>query len=479
MVLQALRHTGLNLVSTVLVRGMGFLLIPVYTRCLSPSDYGVIDLLALCTTLCLLTVALEISQGLVRLLPEQSSVEERRHLVSTALLFTLGANTVLIIVCGLFARPLAIALLKSEQASSLIWLFGTSTAFQGVVVVWQTTLRAAIRPVRQALLSLCYGVLTLAGTVLAVVWWNWGMIGVLFGQLCAGVGAALLGAYWTRDLIAWTFVKSKLEAMLKFSLPLVPSSLAVWVGLYVDRVALQHLTNMSELGIFGVAARFASIGGIVGLAMQSSILPLIYQHYRAPTAAASIGSLFRLYCGVSLSAITGLALLSGEIIAAMTAPPYYGAASLITPLVIATLANQMLIFAPGLTIAGRTGMYGLLNVVAALTNTILAFALIPRWGAAGAAFGTCFSALLGCFVHVLISQRFYYIPFRLWRLLPGTMICALSLLAAPPQSTVAVSSHIVWKGLVALVPVTLVLLLELLSERRVRRGTLLSSHVLF
>ena len=56
--------------ATVLTRATSLIVVPIYTRFLSPADYGVIDLLTIASNLMLLTVALEISQAVARFIPE-------------------------------------------------------------------------------------------------------------------------------------------------------------------------------------------------------------------------------------------------------------------------------------------------------------------------------------------------------------------------------------------------------------------------
>ena len=39
--------------------------------------------------------------------------------------------------------------------------------------------------------------------------------------------------------------------MLRFSLPLVPSGIAVFVTLYIDRLMIAHFMTVADVGLFG------------------------------------------------------------------------------------------------------------------------------------------------------------------------------------------------------------------------------------
>ena len=55
----------------------GFLTIPIITSALSPEEYGIFDLLNLCLLLLNLTVAMEISQAVIRFMLETKDLEEK------------------------------------------------------------------------------------------------------------------------------------------------------------------------------------------------------------------------------------------------------------------------------------------------------------------------------------------------------------------------------------------------------------------
>ena len=75
--------------SSILTRGMSFLLIPFYTSALSTEDFGAFDLILTLAALANLVVALEVSQGLARFWHDETNAERRVVLASTTMVFTL------------------------------------------------------------------------------------------------------------------------------------------------------------------------------------------------------------------------------------------------------------------------------------------------------------------------------------------------------------------------------------------------------
>ena len=85
MLRQFLKDSAIYGFSSLLTKGVGFLLLPLYTRTLSPEQYGAMDLLHVVRSVVAVTVALEIAQAMARFLPEAGSSAAKRELASTAL----------------------------------------------------------------------------------------------------------------------------------------------------------------------------------------------------------------------------------------------------------------------------------------------------------------------------------------------------------------------------------------------------------
>ena len=68
---------------SVLVRGLAFLLLPFYTRYLTPAEYGIVALAVTCTVVLGLIYPLGLRGAVSRTWYEEGTVEERRERVGT------------------------------------------------------------------------------------------------------------------------------------------------------------------------------------------------------------------------------------------------------------------------------------------------------------------------------------------------------------------------------------------------------------
>lgn len=412
--------------ATLLVRGLSLLLLPFYTRVLSTGEYGLVDLSTVFITLVLLTVALEVSQGIARLFAD-ADADERVGYASTALWFSIGAYGLFVAVALPFAEDLSAILFEAPERADLMRLVIVSAAPSGLFQLLINQLRWRLQPMAYAAGSLTFAFISIGATIVLVLVAGLGVFGVLLGQLIGAAAGGALCLYLARDLYRLRFDRDKLLEMLRFSLPLVPSSVGVFVTLYIDRFAIKELMTVEDVGLFGIGYRIAAVVSLLVLAVQTAITPLVYARYRDPDTPAQLARVFRYFVGGALVLAVGLSLFAREILVVVTTPAFYAGAAVVPLLAPALLLSAMYVFAPGLGIAKRTGTQALITLAGAVLNTILNFILIPVWGIVGAAAATLISAAVIFAAYMITSQRLYFVPHGWGRL---TLAAGLAALAA-------------------------------------------------
>ncbi len=400
----------------VLTRAMSLLLLPLYTRVLMPTDYGVVDFIAVLTSLVNLTVALEISQGLARALGDTEEPAERHCYASTALWFTIVAYSLFAIVALILAEPLSTLLLDSPAHTLAIRIGTISAWFGGLVYLVQNQLRWDLRARETAILGGTIALFTLGSSVVLVIELHLGVAGVLLAQALGLAIGLLIGLRFAWGSFRLVFDWAKCREMLHFSIPLVPSGIGVFVTLYIDRIAIKELLTIADLGIFGTGYRIASVVSLLMVGFQGALTPLVYANHRDSNAPRDLARIFRYFVAGALMLIAGLSLFARELLFVFASAAYAQAALVVPFLALALLLSNMYIFAPGLGLARRTGVVAVINVGGALINTGLNLLLIPRLGIVGAALATMISA--GCIfgAYMIFSQWLYYVPHQWTRL---------------------------------------------------------------
>jgi O-antigen/teichoic acid export membrane protein len=253
-----------------------------------------------------------------------------------------------------------------------------------------------------------------------------GIAGVLLGTLTGVVAAGIPAWYLTRGMFAFTFSRSRCIQLLKFSLPLVPSSVAVILTAQISRLSIDHFLTRDAVGIYGIAARIGSMITLVMTGFQNALAPLVFARHAEKDTPGDLAKIFRIFAVAALAGTAGFILFSREVLHVMTTPDYAGALPAVMILAPSALLAQMYVFAPGAWIAKRTWWITGVNVCAAVLSVGLNWTLIPVAGLQGAAWASLASALVSFALNMLISQRLYPVPHHWGRMavaFGGTALC--------------------------------------------------------
>ena len=141
-----MKNSFIYTIGTVFTRGIGILLVPIYTRYLTPSEYGVIDLFIILTSLISLTIALEIHQAVVRFYQDTEDEDEKMKYVSTAFIFTVFVYMIYLIISFSFSDIFTLWLLDDIKYKSIFLLATFSVFTSGLFYFTSGQLKWQIMP---------------------------------------------------------------------------------------------------------------------------------------------------------------------------------------------------------------------------------------------------------------------------------------------------------------------------------------------
>ncbi|MCP1621162.1 O-antigen/teichoic acid export membrane protein [Pseudomonas sp. SLBN-26] len=421
----ALRDSLVYGLASLLSKGLAIFLLPLYTRVLSPGDYGAYDLLVTLGALANLVVALEVSQGLARHWADTREPHERRRLASTTFWFTAMMYGVFLTAGEVFAPWLNRWLIGNEHYLTSFRIAIGFIAVNGIFYLLLNQFRWELRSKSYALVSFLFASGTLIFSVIFCLLFDLALSGVILAQLVSAGGATLLSLWLLRGTFGLLFDRGLLKAMLTFSIPLVPAGVAVFVSLYINRFFLGYFGTLDDIGIFGIGNRIAGLISLLVLGVQAALTPLIYQHFKEPETPRQIARLFSWFFALSLSSCLFLGLFAKELLILFASPDYLGAAPLVMLLAPALLLSQMYIFAPGIAIAKKTRWQLWITLGAALVGLAANWLLVPPLGALGAALATLLSSAVFFLAWLMVSQTLYSVPYASYSSLASVLVFIL------------------------------------------------------
>ena len=252
------KHSAIYGLGGLVSRILAVLLLPLYTRYLSPSDYGKVETLIALTTVIGIVLRMGIHSAFFRFYFDSSDPEARRLVLRTSFWFTMGMATVGL-VAGLALSGAISSLLFGSADDSELVMAAFVGLWAGMNYEQVTSLfRVEERSVAFVSASLTNIFLTIGATLLLVVTLDKGPIGVIVGNFTGTllVYAVLLG--YRREQLGLQFDRGLLRRMNHFGVPLVPTALFLWVTNFSDRLFLVKLADTQEVGLYSVGVRIAS-----------------------------------------------------------------------------------------------------------------------------------------------------------------------------------------------------------------------------
>jgi O-antigen/teichoic acid export membrane protein len=375
---------------SVLVRGLAFLLLPLYTRYLSPAEYGIVALAVTCTVVLGLIYPLGLRGAVSRTWYEEGTPEERRERVGTIWIAMVLAAAVMALALDR-AGPWLAAVLLPEVPFHPYLRLAVWTAFLGVLGITPLVLlQAQERPRPYVVLTVGAALVSTAITVGLVVRGG-GAEGYLRGALIGAAITAVPFLVLTLREVRPVFRPGVLPPALAFSLPLVPHAVAGWALEMSDRAILTRFLPLHDVGVYALGYQLGAAMGLLTTAFNSAWVPFLFGALKEEGEAAQprLARLVTYYAFALCFVGLGWALLVEHVLPLLAGRDFQEAHR-ITPLVVGGYVLSGLYLVPTNLLFWRreTGVIPLVTVAAGAANVGLNLWLVPRHGAIAAAWST-------------------------------------------------------------------------------------------
>jgi len=393
---------------------VGFFLIPVYTRYLTPADYGTLEISQTTLTVLGVIFAMGLGTALFRSYYLYDDEDKKKTVVSAALLFVTSTSAVLtLLLIGLAGNFSSLLFGSVEYTTYFRIIFLTLFCNIGILL-GMSVLRAREQPTRYASLTISQVVLSISLNITFVVALHRGVLGILEGNsiTAASLYFVLLVSVLRRAGLKLSL--DELKRMLAFGLPMVPAALSMWILTLSDRYFLRFLSTPTELGLYSLGYKFGLvISALLVGPFQLAFLPFTFSLAKEKNAREVYSRVFTYFMLLAMLAALALSVLSREVIAIMATPAFHNAYKVIPLIALSyVLYGCYYVLMVGINLEGKTRSLAVFVVFAAILNLGLNYALIPHYGMMGAAIATLVSYFTLPVSSYLISQRYYRINYE-------------------------------------------------------------------
>jgi len=413
--------------SSVISKLIAVALLPLYTRYLSPADYGAAEVLVTGVIAASIVIRLGIIEALLRFYYQAG--EEPTQVVRTAFASLLWTTTIGMAVALPLADPISRLLLDhSDPGLMRIAIFGlwVFTMFEFLTALFRIDERAKA----YFAFTVANVLVTIPVTVWLVVGEGKGASGLLWGQY--GTGAVFLAGLVVaqRHRLALIPDSGVWRRMLRWGLPTMPAELSLYSLNFIDRVLIVRLVGLGDAGLYSLSVKFAQAVNVLVKGFQLAWPPLAYSIQDDDEARRAYAVIVTWFVSVTTFVVAGMWLLSRWIVRALAAPEFfdsYKTIGLVSTGVMLYALYLVLVIILGRT--GRTEFNFPATAAGTVVNIALNLILLPSMGIVGAGVSLVASYAVVLVLMYVFTQRLFAVPYEWLRLGHAIGLAALLVLA--------------------------------------------------
>lgn len=289
---KVLLNSGFYTVTSILQQGIGFLLLPLYTLYLTPTDYGITGIVNSFTAILTLLFTLSLNGAVQRYYyVYQADKEKLRSFYGTIVMFVMFNSLILSAIIIVFQRWLISPFIEGIEFYPYIFLGVLTVLFNPMYTIYQSLLQTLQKGKEFSVNSLLHFGLMVFLNVLFIVVFQLGAVGQLLSYLITAVvfGLYSLISLYRKKVISFNFNFSYLREALSYSVPLIPHNLSSTIAAFISRLLLNNLVSTASAGLFNIASQFMLIIDTFHMSVNNAYIPWFYGEMEKDTKKSHEG----------------------------------------------------------------------------------------------------------------------------------------------------------------------------------------------
>lgn len=351
------RRSLVYAVASILQKLSSLILLPVYTRLLTPEEYGYFNLIVTLLLLGGAIASLGMEYAIVRFCHPSfnavDNVEESAQASSrsqakfyTAAYTTVVAAALVLTVVLAVSGPLYSPLLFPDfEFYPVILVALASMLFQPLTAVYLALLQARSMAKSYGLFSLALFVSNGALTVMFLGLLDLGLLGVALALVIANGSFALIGTVKAMKMgMLWVrFGREDAHRLLGYALPMLPHTLTLQATSLATRVIISHLISVAAAGLFNIAMYAVNFIDAIQTAFHRAFLSWYFTQVDARSAGWEdrVRGVIVTFIGASVVISSSVALFAAELLTLLTPESFHAAATIVPLLALSMMVKAI------------------------------------------------------------------------------------------------------------------------------------------
>lgn len=396
---------------------LGLLTTPIITRIVSPIEYGQFSIFTMYSGIALMVLGLGLDQALVRYYYEKTTNDYKKALLFRCIKLPMIISAIASIV---FITLSATKIIDFEFNTLIITLLCIYTIIQLINRFSILCIRLAYKSKLYSTLNIIQKVTFILVTLPLVYFIRRDYLLILIIATIVSVFVVMIysiiaqGDLWKFNIVDKLACHISSRELLRYAYPFIISMGVTTIFQAIDKISLNIYCSYTEVGIYSSTMSLVNIFAIIQTTFNSLWAPMSVEHYTNNKQDKTfyqkgnqIITIIMFFIGLSLILFKDIfTILLGE---------KYRTAAYILPFLI---FNPIMLTISETTVSGlvfmkKSKLQVVVAVGACITNIIGNTILVPRFGPQGAAISTGISYMVFFTLRTVLSNRYFYVNFRL------------------------------------------------------------------
>ncbi len=417
----AKKNATIYLIASFSSFGISILTLPIFTRLMTPEDFGKTLIFLIFGKLIVGFVNFNLHYSTYRYFFDyKNSNVAFKSLNSTNLLFLLICFIISLLVVAFFSRSIVSNFYKNQFTEGLLLISLISGILDYFFLYFTTILTALQKSVSFAFVTILNSLLNVAFSIYFIISFNLTYIGRIYGIVLSQIVMLFIIIFLCRKTLTLNLNLNFLKKSLKLTSPMIPQMALGISQNYLDKSLLSYSKGAASLGFYSLGLNFSNILKVIMDSIEKAWSPFFFKNAQENTnkSKSVIANAFMNLAFLYMTIGIGVIYFSEEAIKLLTTREYYSAIYVVPVYVYYYLfaifgyvANAQL----SLTEKIKYILPG--SIAGTIVNIIFNVLLITKFGAVGAAISAAITALVSNAILFYFGMKFFPLPFDIKKIL--------------------------------------------------------------
>ncbi|WP_026462939.1 lipopolysaccharide biosynthesis protein [Adhaeribacter aquaticus] len=415
--IKTLKATGVYTILGFIPLISSFILLPIYTRFLSPADYGIVSLATMVESFLYIFILFGLNHSFMIYYYDYIKVDGGANKLLSV---TLSSIVLVSLICFIFlffaAEPIFGWLFNNRlHFNQYGWYIFSNVIFLSLnqVLFQYYRIRGELKNVM--FIVLVPFIFNIIGGLVGIVYLELGALGSVAGKALG----TIIGSLAIQMVIFWkvgfSFDKTIIKQIFSYGFPFFLVLLITQLSDSVDKIILNQLFDLKTLGIYTFASVVISPIGILLQSYWNSVTPVMYESLSKGESKDALKPYFKMLIVINILALWGLIMVIEPTIKFVTKGDFSLAAYYVPGLCIGTLGRAYYnIYTFSISFEKKTKFLPIANIAALAASICFSYILVPYFNIWGIIIAFVLSKLIQNSIVFIIDKKLKYNSFPIF-----------------------------------------------------------------